>query len=1075
MDEYGKIPSQPITWESRPTERSIGELWKDWGYRRDPESLLMFRDDTPQAAGEHLLPLEQEFSKLPEETLDGSVRMGMADMLAYAPEQGSNRSIDAFVGGVREDGDLIVLDLTLDLKPVMVKDYSFTVDIDSIIINTDELHVRDPVEVDVLPFCGKEPPMSKSNHTFAEILMPRSQAEIDADPARRTSWYSNRMSVTSLPHTFFGKIGVFNIMIVFPRLKHINPISRKAQTLLPWEMHAKFLSEVLHPAIIAVEDKETLAYKDYDINDWYWKASTTSRFSGSRKSVTVTRMAELQETMHGIIARRTESNDEDLSMFASFFFVMEAKGIKHQTMCVVGKGEKDPYTLLCESIPYLDFEKLQERENGQMLMDIGMGFHPHPRDGEHVVCLWDLERVVTSYNAAGMMAPNIFHLNTMHQYGGCQAEMKQLYAGLVQFCFRSTYGLHYEPVRRVRGGHITLCEDRDAYHANSKFFSATSDYGRQLKSAGEKDHSYGVREEIRGSGRAICEVLENISEYMKAYISAEPAICVPSKVLFEFQRRRLLDLQEVQRQMARLRPSNYGTVTTLLMHLIRSVCHAPPVMLPHLKRTLQDLKYDLVCQRFGMFFIHGLKLEAGVIEGIYHTDDDLCLKYYGIEKKKYQKKIGKHIRAPLNPTVDAALYPLGMKPSWQAWKAGMMSDALGLVRMFTYDEAWGDTIEEDASGLFKRFSSEYMITLKEEALRERPPVIETLKDAMEVWTVKGMRKIVVSSGFQPNNHGLVGSFQGARHLGFRDQMSFFFPASDPELSKSAYIPFIKYGYLKFYHQVQQLSEEKSAAVERGLQEIFQRLQILPVVNAGKLLWKSSKEQGILFWVNSKYFKLEEIGPKIRYKQQERQPKVKASNTEIIHRIRRMNDDPGVDIAAMAKENREMVQAVTAQRQKKKNLDRKSAKGKKARKPPPPRARGPIQRKVVVSSEEGEPQESDHEMEVSSDQEGRGKLGIAPKLMSSTARRQGGDDDAMEFSSDVERAPAQSPRKNNGESPEAQDAPKWTPLNPDPDSDSGNEATGYPGDSSDEDYDDSDDFDFGRAREDMFDSEESESE
>lgn len=200
-----------------------------------------------------------------------------------------------------------------------------------------------------------------------------------------------------------------------------------------------------------------------------------------------------------------------------------------------------------------------------------------------------------------------------------------------------------------------------------------------------------------------------------------------------------------------------------------------------------------------------------------------------------------------------------------------------------------------------------------------------------------MRKIVVSSGFQPNNHGLVGSFQGAKHLGFREQMSFFFPASDPELSKSAYIPFIKYGYLKFYHQVQQLSEEKSAAVERGLQEIFQRLQILPVVNAGKLLWKSSKEQGILFWVNSKYFKLEEIGPKIRYKQQERQPKVKASNTEIMHRIRRMNDDPGVDIAAMAKENREMVQAVTAQRQKKKNLDRKSAKGKKARKPPPPRA------------------------------------------------------------------------------------------------------------------------------------------
>lgn len=523
MNEYGQIPSNPLPWEYRPTERSLSELWRDWGYRTEPEFLLMFRDDTPQAVEEHLLPPEWDCPSSPEEEPPDCVRMGMADMLAYAPDQGSDRSINAFIAGVREDNDLIIFDPALDAKPVSAKNFSYTTDIDSVIINAHTLHVRGPVEVDVLPFCGKEPPMPKSNHTFAEILMPRSQAEIDEDPARRKSWYSNRISIASLPHTFFGKIGVFNIMIVFPRMKHMNPISRRSSTLLPWEMHAKFLSEVVHTAIIGIEDKEMLAYKDYNINEWYWKASTSSRFSGSRKSVTVTRFMALQQMMRDIITLRTENNGEDLSMFASFFFVMEAKGIKHQTTSVVGKGMPDPYTLLCQNISYLDFDKLQERENGQLLMDIGLGFHPNPPDGEPVVCLWDLEHVIASYKSAGMMAPNVHHLNTMNRYGGCQAEMKQDYAGLVQLCFRSTYGQHYEPVRRVRGGYITMCEDRDAYHTSAKFFSSTNDYSRQLKSAGKKDHSYGAREELRGSGKAICTVLQAIDLLVSLFPS--PKFC----------------------------------------------------------------------------------------------------------------------------------------------------------------------------------------------------------------------------------------------------------------------------------------------------------------------------------------------------------------------------------------------------------------------------------------------------------------------------------------------------------------------------------------------------------------------
>ncbi|KZP07505.1 hypothetical protein FIBSPDRAFT_965606 [Athelia psychrophila] len=959
MDEYGKIPSNPLPWDYRPTERSISELWRDWGFRTEPEFLLMFRDDTPQAVANHFLPLKRKDKdqdpESPEILPKDCVTMGMADMLEYAKEQGTNRSINAFVGGFREDGRLIVFDPTLDAKPVMANDFTFTVDIDSIIINAHTLHIRGSVEVDVLPFCGKEAPMPKSNHTYAEILMPRSQAEIDAHPGIRTSWYSNRMSVAALPHTFFGKVGVFNITIVFPRMKHTNPISRKSPTLLPWEMHAMFLTEVVHPAIIAIEDKEMLAYKDYDINEWYWKASSTSRFSGSRKSVTVCRMLELQETMRMIIEKRTDDNDQDLSMFASFFFVMDAKGIKHQTSSVLGKG-KNAYTMLCESVPYLDFEKLQERENGQLLMDVGMVFHPNPRDGEHVVCLWDLERVVTSYASAGMMKPKLHHLNTMNQYGGCQAEMTQAYAGLVQLCFRSTYGLHYEPVRRVRGGHISLCEDRDAYHTSAKFFSVTNDYARQLKSAGMKGHSYGVREELRGSGRAICQVLESMEQLMTDYVKAHPMICVPVSVFFEFLRRRMLDLQATQRQLAKMRPSNYGTATTLIMHLIRCVCHAPIVALPHLNRTLTDLNYGPVTQRFGMFFVHGLKLDAGFIDGMHATDDEDCMKYYSKEMKRYKKKVGNHLRLAVNnPTVDLAIYPLGTKPSWEEWKAGMSSDPGVLIHQFVFDESWAAGLNEVATGLFKRFCREYISTLRDDALRGEAPLADTLKDAMNLWTVKTMGETVVSSGFQPCNHGVVGQFQGARHLSFSDQMLHFFPPSDSPalLQPSVYYPFAKYGYLKFYYQSLGRNDTDAAMVDGSLGEIFERLQILPIVSPGKTLWKSSKEQGILFWVNSTYFKLEEIGPKRRFVQRERGPKVKATATDIIRNIKRLNSETVPSIGVLARENRERAQGERARKKKAQNVARRSTKGNNARKPPPPRRRGPMQRKQATGGEEGE--------------------------------------------------------------------------------------------------------------------------
>jgi hypothetical protein len=88
----------------------------------------------------------------------------------------------------------------------------------------------------------------------------------------------------------------------------------------------------------------------------------------------------MQEAIQEIIA----ADPDDLGIFASHYFIMEARGIKHHTNCIIGE-DSNPYKSLCQKFPYLDFEYLKNRENGQLVMDLGMGFHPVGEDDELVL------------------------------------------------------------------------------------------------------------------------------------------------------------------------------------------------------------------------------------------------------------------------------------------------------------------------------------------------------------------------------------------------------------------------------------------------------------------------------------------------------------------------------------------------------------------------------------------------------------------------------------------------------------------------------------------------------------------
>lgn len=243
--------------------------------------------------------------------------------------------------------------------------------------------------------------------------------------------------------------------------------------------------------------------------------------STGKKSITM--QAEQFHTMMQTMRTRIHNND-DLQHFGSFFFVMEAKGIKHRTSCNVQSSGENPYEALCAKFTSVDVGALMRRENGQVLMDIGLSYHPklykasasnsshnpNCKDPVPLIALWDLIHLKGSCNTAGYNRGMFHHTNTMENYGGHQSEMRINWAALVHICFRSSYWLYYEPVRRVQRGEITFCNDSDAYHMNEAFLKSLDGYHTNLLGATNK--TYGARDEIQCSGAAICSEMKDLPE-----------------------------------------------------------------------------------------------------------------------------------------------------------------------------------------------------------------------------------------------------------------------------------------------------------------------------------------------------------------------------------------------------------------------------------------------------------------------------------------------------------------------------------------------------------------------------------
>ena len=527
-DREGWQPGH-IYGKHKPTFRSSGELFIDWGYRILPEFSQMFATSKPQKFSEHCFPEVSgghDIGLRSAEAVDQHV-VGMKDMVELV-NQDPALLVDVFVKGILagEGGEKLFLKLDANRDDCLESLWhqikiKTSVDIDSIIAVMHKLTLSADVEISVLPTGGNKPPLTKSNHTWVHLLQPQSQD--DRDLGRREEWFETSHSPSTIPHMHFGKVDkLFDVIIMFPRMKHKNPLTGQSATLIPWEIQNQFLVEVLHPAMAFASDEACHLYVDYDIETWRWKSTT---MYGFKKTVVMQheQLSTLQDVMKDTIAQ-----DPELAHFGSFFFVMEAKGIKLRTMTM--DRDVNVLEVLYEKFSCVNFDQLSKRENGQVLIDLGLGYHPvalnsHGEEDSEpkFVCLWDLEKLDQIYGQAGFNKGTSHNANTMRWFGGRQSQMRADRAPLVHLCFRSSYGLYYEPFRKVRGGEIPLCDDWDAYYTNKDFFSSLDSYQRIMEEATGK--SLGVRDELRGSLAAVSELLGDLPQLVRP-----PCFCISNNI-----------------------------------------------------------------------------------------------------------------------------------------------------------------------------------------------------------------------------------------------------------------------------------------------------------------------------------------------------------------------------------------------------------------------------------------------------------------------------------------------------------------------------------------------------------------
>jgi hypothetical protein len=551
------------------------DLFKDWGFRLRPSSLHQFylTEPHPDVILAHIFPVPSpevlenriqsralmefdrfqafsggvehvgKYGPIPRSLVETqyTVTWGLSDILDFlnTGPLNSDESCAAYVQGLSNDMQdhprLIILDPEKDAVQVPPQHVTISIDIDSVIWLTFQLSVTTSVGLHVLPHYGKKPPIHINNHVYINVLWPRPNEDIAS--GGRYEWYENRMPVSHIPHTHFACVGqgygAANIYIFFPRMIHRKELLPFWDVRIPHTVQCWWLTHVVYRALKTVtKDRSSIApYVDFTLDEMLAKSGSKP---GKTLPVSSGDLLNLQRQMRNIVNGPDPTGN--LVQFGSFFFLLDIKGIKMLTT-TDDPDSCDPFKKLQLEFSALDWEYMVDRKNGELMLDLGVGFHPPldmqaPADGQDITNpeaqgpwepggpwgpltgMWRREKLEMSYDTAGFNKGTSHSACTFSDYGGIQAEMPRARAEQVHINFRQSYNLAYEVIRGPKSRDRVLFTPKDAYTLNEVFQKSSQHLANGFFSSVEK--SYGVRDEFRVSGSTILKLIPMIKERVKS-------------------------------------------------------------------------------------------------------------------------------------------------------------------------------------------------------------------------------------------------------------------------------------------------------------------------------------------------------------------------------------------------------------------------------------------------------------------------------------------------------------------------------------------------------------------------------
>lgn len=568
------IPHNPGLEKETPT-LGVWQLFQDWGYRLRPSSLHQFYLNAPttEEALAHCLSIPPpemlekrlnhkllmqldsfqafsggvenigKFGPIPRSLIETvqTVTWGIVDITQFhnTGHIHSDESRSAYILGrwtQLDESKLIILDLEKDAISIPPKHITISIDIDSVIWVTFLLSVKTSISIHMLPYFGKKAPIHINNHVYINLLWPRS--EYDISTGSRQEWQENKVPLSHIPHTHFARVGQghgsANVYVFFPRMMHRKEQLPFWEVRIPNEVQCWWLNHVIYPAMWKVtHDRSSLSsYMNFTLDEMRTKSGTKP---GKTLPMSPGLLFSLQNEMRRII--RMADSSESLEPFGSFFFALDIRGIKLLTTSDDVETE-DPYDMLRSEYFSLDWDYMMDRRNGELMMDVGVGFHPpmdapasrenssDPTEGEGIrgawepggpwgslTGIWRREKLELSYDRAGFNKGSSHSACTLSDYGGLQAEMPRSRGERVHMNFRQSYNLAYEVIRGTKTRERSLFSPKDAYSLNDTFDKSTRDLAAGFFGSTEK--SYGVREEFRASGSIIRQLLPVIKERVR--------------------------------------------------------------------------------------------------------------------------------------------------------------------------------------------------------------------------------------------------------------------------------------------------------------------------------------------------------------------------------------------------------------------------------------------------------------------------------------------------------------------------------------------------------------------------------